>query len=101
MNFSQYGNEVILEAEELRAIIRGEIGFRKCPDCQGEGEIWTFQYVLADDPDQNNYQFKDVSAQFASDFDEDNLPPEYSYAECFLDDCEICHTVCYVPVEHL
>lgn len=101
MNFSEYGNEVILEAEELRAIIRGEIGFRKCPDCQGDGESWTLHYILADDPDQDNEQFKEVSAQFAADFDEDNLPPQYSFGECHLDSCETCHGVGYVPVEHL
>ncbi len=99
MYFSQYGNEVTLEVEELRDIITGKMGFRKCPDCQGDGESWTLHYVLADDPDQRNEQYKDVSAQFAADFDEDNVPPEYSYAECFLDTCEICHGVGYVPIQ--
>jgi hypothetical protein len=101
MNFSEYGNEVILEAEELRAIIRGEIGFRRCPDCQGDSQSWTLHYILADDPDQDNEQFKEVSAQFAADFDEDNLPPQYSFGECHLYSCETCHGVGYVPVEHL
>ena len=48
MELTEYG--VALEREELRAIIKGEIGFRKCPDCEGHGESWTLHYVLADDP---------------------------------------------------
>jgi len=40
-----------------------------------------------------------VSAQFAADFDEDNLPPEYSWGECHLYDCETCHGVGYLFVE--
>lgn len=98
MDIDSYGT-VTLEAKELRAIIRGELGFRKCPDCQGEGESWTLHYVLADDPDQNNEQQKDVSAQFAADFDEDNLPSEYSWGECALYECETCGGVGYVPVD--
>lgn len=97
MDIDDYGN-VRLEAKELRAIIRGELGFRKCPDCQGEGESWTLHYVLANNPDQDE-QMKDVSAQFAADFDEDNLPPEYSWGECALYECETCGSVGYLPVE--
>jgi len=99
MNFSEYGNEVILEAEELRAIIRGEIGFRKCPDCEGHGESWMLHYVSADDPNELE-EFKEVSAQFAADFEVDNFP-QYSYGECLLYDCDTCGGVGYVPVEHL
>lgn len=100
MDFSQYGNLVTLEAEELRAIIQGRIGFRKCPDCQGEGQSWTLHYTLVDDPDQDEQQ-KDVSPQFAADWDEDNLPPEYSWGECALYDCETCGSVGYIQIEHL
>ena len=97
MQFSEYG--ILLEAEELRDILTGKIGFRKCPDCLGEGETWTLHYILADDPDQSNEQFKEVSAQFAADFDEDNLPPEYSFGECYLYKCDTCKGVGYVPIE--
>lgn len=85
--------------KELRAIIRGEIVFRKCPDCQGEGESWTLHYTLVNDPDQEEQQ-KDVSAQFAADFDENNLPPEYSWGECWLYDCETCDGVGYLQIDH-
>lgn len=98
MNISEYGAN--LEPEELRGIIKGEIQFRKCPDCQGDGQVWTLHYVLADDPDQDE-QFKDVTAQFAADFDEDNLPQQYSWGECHLYDCETCHRVGYIPVAGL
>ena len=96
MDFTDYG--ITIEAEELRGILKGEIGFRRCPDCQGEGESWTLHYVLADDPDQSNEQFKDVSDQFAADFDEDNLPPEYSFGECYLYHCDTCKGVGYIPI---
>jgi hypothetical protein len=89
-------DSISLEPEELRDIIKGNVPVRKCPDCLGKGESWTFHYVLANDPDENNEQFKDVSSQFAADFNEDNLPPEYSYGVCFLYDCETCFTVGYV-----
>ena len=95
MELSEYG--VTLEPKELRNIIKGEIGFRKCPDCEGHGESWTLHYILADDL-QDNEQFRDVSAQFAADFDEDNLPSEYSFGECFLYDCETCSSVGYIPI---
>lgn len=97
MENSVYG-DITLEAEELRAIIRGELGFRKCPDCQGDGESWTLHYVLADDPDQDNEQYKEVSSQFAADFEIDNYP-EYSFGKCHLYKCEICYNVGYIPVE--
>ena len=97
MYFNEY--DISLEAEELRGILIGEIGFRKCSDCQGEGKSWILNYVLADDPDQSNEQFKIVSAQFAADFDEDNLPPEYSWADCDLENCETCYAVGYIPIE--
>jgi hypothetical protein len=98
MEKSTYGN-VFLQGKELRAIIKGELGCRKCPDCQGEGETWTLHYVLASDLDQDNEQQKDVGAQFAADFDKNNLPPEYSYGECFLYDCETCNAVGYLVEE--
>jgi len=52
MDFTEYG--ISLEPEELRDILTGKMGFRKCPDCQGEGESWTLHYVLSDDLDQSN-----------------------------------------------
>ena len=91
-----YGNDLLLEAAELRAILKGEMGFRKCPDCQGEGESWTLHYTLKDDED--NEQFKEVSAQFAADFVVDDYP-QYSYGECFLYDCDTCKSVGYILVE--
>lgn len=97
MQISEYG--VQMEAEELRGIIRGEIGFRRCPDCQGQGKEWTLHYVETNDPDQGNEQFKEVTEQFAADFDEDNLPPEYSWGECWQYDCVTCHGVGYISVE--
>lgn len=97
MMISDYG--ISLEPAELRGIIRGEIGFRKCPDCQGQGKTWTLHYVEANDPDQTNEQFREVSDQFAADFDEDNPPPEYSWGECYQYQCDTCHGVGYISVE--
>jgi hypothetical protein len=100
MRFNDYEQdcEVVLEAHELRAIIRGELGFRKCPDCQGECESWTLHYTLKNDPTETE-QTMEVSAQFAADFDVDNPPEEYSWAECYCYTCETCHGVGYIPME--
>ena len=95
MQISTYG--ITLDPEELRDIIKGVIEFRKCPDCRGKGECWTLHYVLADDPDEVE-DFKDVSEQFAADFQVDDYP-QYSYGECFLDECETCGSVGYIPIE--
>ncbi len=95
MYISEYG--VTLEPEELRGIIRGEIGFRKCPDCQGYGESWTLHYVEADDKNEVE-QFRDVSDEFAANFSVDDHP-ELTYGECFLYKCDTCKGVGYLPVE--
>ncbi len=95
MELSEYG--VTLEPKELRAIIKGEIGFRKCPDCEGHGESWALHYVLADDPNEIE-DTKDVGAQFAADFVVDDYP-QYSYGECFLYDCDTCKSVGYILIE--
>jgi hypothetical protein len=96
MQISEYG--VQMDAEELRGIIRGDIGFRRCPDCQGQGESWTLHYVEANDPDQDNEQFRQVSEQFAADFLVDNYP-DLSFGDCLLDQCDTCHGVGYISVE--
>ena len=94
MQISTYG--ISLDPEELRDIIKGVTEFRKCPDCQGEGNQWTLHYVLADDPNEIE-DTKDVGAQFAADFVVDDYP-QYSYGECFLYDCETCGSVGYIPI---
>jgi hypothetical protein len=43
MYFNEYG--ISLDAEELRDILTGKIGFRKCPDCE-DGEF--FNYLQSD-----------------------------------------------------
>jgi len=96
MEHSILADSILIEPEKLRDIIKGNVSVRKCPDCLGEGESWTLHYVLANDPDENNEQCKDVNEQFVADFNEDNLPPEYSYGACRLYDCENCSTVGYV-----
>ena len=98
MRFTCY-SEIILDTKELRNIIEGKTNVRKCPDCQGEGQQWFLYHTLTDDPDQDNKQFKHVSAQFAADFDEDNLPPEYSWGKCDLYDCDTCLGVGYLFVD--
>jgi hypothetical protein len=94
MEITEYG--VTLEPRELRNIIKGVTKFRKCPDCQGEGNQRTLHYVLADDPNEIE-ETKDVSAQFAADFVVDDYP-QYSYGECYLYDCETCGCVGYIPI---
>jgi hypothetical protein len=98
MQISDYG-EVLLDTGELRAIIRGEMTFRKCPDCQSDCKSWTLHYVLADSR-SGLVEFKEVSAQFAADFQVDDFP-QYSYGECFLYDCDTCGGVGYVPSESI
>ena len=87
-------NSLSLEPEELRDIIKGNIPVRKCPDCLGEGESWTLHYVLTDDLTETE-DFKEVTAQFAADFQVDDFL-QYSYGECVLYPCETCNTVGYV-----
>jgi hypothetical protein len=41
MQFSDYG-DIILEAEELRNIVKGKTEVRKCPDCQVRGKPGLF-----------------------------------------------------------
>jgi hypothetical protein len=98
MQISDYG-EVLLDTGELRAIIRGEMTFRKCPDCQGDGKSWTLHYVLADSP-SGLEESTEVSAQFAADFQVDDFP-QYSYGECLLYDCDTCRCVGYVLSESI
>jgi len=93
MQPSPYGG-IEIQAEELRALIKGDIGARKCPDCGGKGQEWRLHYVLADDPDEIE-EDKTVSDQFAADFLVDDYP-QYSWGQCFLWDCETCYTVGYV-----
>lgn len=97
MEISEYG--VSMDAEELRAIIRGEYDFRRCPECEGETSVWVLHYVLADDPNQIEDQ-KAVGAQFAADFKLDDHP-QYSYAEIFEYGCDVCHGVGYIPAEFM
>lgn len=97
MNISDDG--VSMEAQELRAIIRGKYDFRRCPDCEGEGTEWVLHYALADDPSEIEDQ-KKVGPQFAADFMLTDFP-QYSYGECFEYDCETCHGVGYIPAEFL
>lgn len=94
--YSRNGTDIVLEASELRAIIRGDVDVRKCPDCRGDGESWFLHYVLADDVNENE-ETKEVSEQFAADFLVDNYP-EYSYGECVLYDCDTCCGVGYIVV---
>lgn len=96
MNISE--EEVTLEPKELHDILTGKLGFRKCGDCQGACEVWTLHYTLAEGPDTSE-QFLDVSEEFATTFDPDNLPPEYSWGECVLYDCFTCKGVGYIPIE--
>lgn len=98
MMISDHG--IYLDPDELRGIIRGEISFRKCPDCQGEGKTWALHYVEASDPDQDNEQFRDVSDQFAADFLVDNYP-DLLFGECLQYTCNTYHGVGYISVEGL
>ena len=97
MNISSDG--VFMDAEELSDIIKGKMSFRRCPECEGEGEVWALHYVLADDPNQIEDQ-KNVGPQFAADFLVDDHP-QYSYGECYLYGCHVCHGVGYIPVDFL
>jgi len=95
MHISEYGIDI--STQELREVIRGERTFRKCPDCQGEGQEWVLHYALADDPHGVEDQ-KVVGAQFAADFLVDDYP-QYSYGECALHECETCWGLGYIPTE--
>ena len=97
MNISSDG--VSMDAGELRDIIQGNMSFRRCPECEGEGSVWVLHSVLADDPNQIEDQ-KSVGPQFVADFLVDDHP-QYSYGECYFYDCHVCHGVGYIPADFL
>jgi len=82
-----------ITASDLRATIRGEMLWRKCPDCNGTGQEWWIEYALKERP-HDSLQ-RDCSAQEASDFCIDDWP-EYSYGEVGNQDCDTCDSVGYV-----
>jgi hypothetical protein len=85
--------------EDMRRTIRGEMEWRRCPDCGGDGESWFLHWVEANDPNEIE-QDRPVSAQFAADFLVDDWP-DYSYGEVCLEECYLCGTIGYLPTELL
>ena len=84
---------IVLSSEELRSILKGQTTYRRCPDCQGEGEVWFIEYARKECPHENLQRL--CSAQEASDFVLDDWP-DYSYGEAGHESCETCESVGYV-----
>ena len=84
---------ISLEPSELRAIITGKAQYRRCPDCEGTGEVWCAEYTLKNSPLISD--FKNLSSQQAADFSLDDWP-DWDWAEILTDECENCNTVGYV-----
>ncbi len=82
-----------ITASDLRATIRGEMLWRKCPDCNGTGQEWWIEYALKERP-HDSLQ-RNCSAQEASDFCIDDWP-DYSYGVVGNQDCDTCYSVGYV-----
>lgn len=82
-----------ITAEDLRATIRGEVPWRKCPDCNGTGEEWWIEYALKERP--HDHLQRSCSAQEASDFCLDDWP-DYDYGFVGNAPCVICNSVGYI-----
>jgi RecJ-like exonuclease len=83
------GGGIDIDPEDLRSIIQGKCMIRKCPDCNGDGNVY---WHYKSDDDENPRQ---VSRQFFDDWenrdnDEDNGP---SVEEEL---CETCWGVGYI-----
>lgn len=85
---------IVLTPEELRSILKGETTYRKCPDCQGEGDVWFIEYALKERPHDDLQRL--CSAQEGSDFVIDDWP-DYAYGIVGHELCETCDSVGYVP----
>ena len=85
--------DIVLSSKELRSILKGQTTYRKCPDCQGEGEVWFIEYALKARPHDNLQRL--CSAQEASDFVIDDWP-DYAYGIVGHEPCDTCDGVGYV-----
>jgi hypothetical protein len=84
---------VEMTSAQIRATIRGELQWRKCPDCNGEGQEWWIEYALKERP--HDALTRDCSAQEASDFCIDNWP-DYDYGCIGHEECRLCEGIGYV-----
>ena len=99
--------EVIMSASELRQIIRGEISFRKCPECDGELVQYTVQYESAKPEDANDpYKIETISEDLYQYWDSDEcafvgieIPDHWIDPEAHQSTCELCKGVGYVSNE--
>jgi hypothetical protein len=89
---------ISLSSGELREIILGKAPYRKCPDCEGRGEVCYLEYALKERP--HDSLFRDLSPQQAADFCVGDWP-DYDYAEVvFGSECETCNAVGYISNLH-
>jgi hypothetical protein len=84
---------VYLEAEELRALIVGEVPVRKCFDCEGTGMASYLHYTLKERP--HDELDRQLSPQQAADFCVDDYP-DYDWADVETDTCDSCKGIGYV-----
>lgn len=85
-----------LSSEQVRAIITGQMLFRRCPDCDGKGQVWWMHYTLKERPHDDLQKI--VSAQYAADFCSDDFP-DIDFADFEECDCEICQGIGYLSNE--
>lgn len=82
-----------ISPQDLRATIRGEMPWRRCPDCNGTGRAWWITYALKERPHDDLQRF--CSEQEASDFCLDDWP-DYDYGVVGKDFCDSCNSVGYL-----
>ena len=82
-----------ISASALRDTIRGEMPWRKCPDCNGTGQEWWIEYALKERP--HDHLQRSCSAQWASDFCLDDWP-DYTYGFVGNAPCGTCNSVGYI-----
>jgi hypothetical protein len=86
----RYSDDLVVNHEDLRKIIRGECIIKKCPDCQGDGNIYLHYTSDDDEP-------KQVSRQFYDEWNHDEDRDDGQSVES--ERCETCHGVGYTVVE--
>ena len=89
-NLSPRGG-IDIDPEDLRSIIQGKCTIRKCPDCNGDGNVYLH---YKSDYDDNPQQ---VSSQFYADWEGDQYD-EFS-PSVDMQPCETCYRVGYIAID--
>lgn len=106
-NSSDDEYEVTISVSELRQIIRGEINFRKCPECNGKLVEYTVQYESAKPEDASDpCKIESISEELFQYWDFSKcafigieIPDHWIDPEAHQSTCEVCKGLGYVSNE--